>query len=207
MKYTQKLENKIRGWFPQEPKLDIAIQHTAPLTKTNPKPLNKQDVKEIEKSIVLINLGVFLVLGTLWTFALNDSYFYLDVVQNTALLAAIFGFCSFLIIFGTLDLRMYRDTISFKGRLKFFEIIPNSIGFALMSIGVFVASFYISYPLSKSVPDFYSWHPYSALGFDLYITGIGVLMATFLVYHYLIPKQIAARLMDIRTNEINRLQG
>lgn len=207
MNSKKNLGQRIRGWFPQEPKLHITIHHTAPPTKTNLKSLNREDMKEIEKSIGLINFGVFFVLGTLWIFALDDSYFYLNVVQNTVILVATFGFCSFLIIFGTLDLKMYKDTISFQGRLKFFEMIPDAIGFALMSIGTFVASFYISYPLPKGVPDFYSWHPYATQGLDLYITGTVVWMATFLVYHYLIPKQMAARLMDTRTSEGNELQS
>ena len=203
------LQQRIRGWFPQQPKLGRTIQHTAQQIRTNPKPLNKEDIKEIAKSvtksIILINFGVFFVFSALYGFALNDSYFVLNPVGNTVGLAAFFGLCSTSIVFGILEFKKYRDAIDFKGRLKFLEIIPNIIGFALMSVGVYAASLYVSRPLPKSVPDFYSWHPYATLGFDIYLAGIVVLVATLLLYNYLVPKQITARLVGTKQGKANGL--
>lgn len=211
MNRKKSLQERIRGWFPQEPKLGLTTKHTAPLTKTNPNPLTKEYIKQIKKpimqSICLINFGVFLCLLILYTYALDDSYFYLNAVQNTALLVAVFGVCSFLIILGILGLKTYKDTVSFKGRLKFLEITPNVVGCALMSIGIYVVSFYISRPLPNSVPDFYSWHPYVTLGFDLFSAGAATLMAAAVLYSYLIPRQIATRLREISTSSGSRLQG
>lgn len=198
MNLKRTLEQRIRGWLPQEPKLDVNIQYNGSPIKT-PELLVK-NIKEIRKpvleSIGIINFGVFIVLQALYSYALNDSYFYLNAVENTIVLAAVFGVCSFLIILGSLGLKIYKDAISFTGKLKFLEIIPNATGYALMGIGIYFASFCVSRPLPNSVPDFYSWHPYTTQGFDLYITGLGVLMATILLYNYLIPKQIASRLSN-----------
>jgi hypothetical protein len=151
-----------------------------------------ETVRQVSASLVLINMGIFFVFETLYTLALDDNNFYSIINENAVILSASVVLMVFLIITGTRGLIQNKEKINTQGKLKYFELIPNALGFILMGTGIYYSSIYISKTVNNGkVTNLVYEHPYLSQGFQLYMIGILTILLTALLYWYLIPKQIA----------------
>ena len=150
--------------------------------------------KETASSIGRVNLGIFLIFIQLFLFAANSNYFSSYLVQYSLSLIVEFILFGYFIVSGLrkFSRQKVRFKIAGKPVFKYIELVPNVSGFIFLGVGVYLVSFFKiqKVGLASGATQEFVVHQYSTAAGTLYLLGTATILLTFLIYNYLLPKQI-----------------
>lgn len=154
-----------------------------------------QKEKDLISSILRINYGIYVIFLGFSLVALNDYYWSLNFLQNSVMMVIGMIIAAFIIISGVSGFNRQKAELKTDGKMriiKYLELVPNVLGFALLGIGAYLLSFYESQSIMTPEGNSHIFfvHPYSSQSSTLFLVGTGIEFLAWLLYYYLIPMQM-----------------
>ena len=154
--------------------------------------------KEIATKISHVEHGLYSLFLLFWILA-GDEYL-ADLPFQQAVVMTVIGLtvCLGILSYGILGLKRQKLVLKVERDILFAELIPGIVGFTLLGFAVYYFSIFAlrttTFPGGQNYHYYY--HPYSTQSFIMFLTGSAIVMISYAINYYLLPKQILQTPVD-----------